>query len=69
MTPAGWDGSAFGIELLDTCPDCRRHVTLALRHWHRVWYRCRACGLVWSPNVLSGRRRRGWWRCPNGCNG
>ena len=40
-----------------------------LRHWHRVWYRCQACGLVWSPNLLSGRRRRGWWRCPNGCNG
>jgi hypothetical protein len=33
------------------------------------WHSCRECGKGWSPNLLSGGRRpRGWWRCPNGCN-
>jgi hypothetical protein len=25
---------------------------------------CIACGQQWQPTSL----RRGWWRCPNGCN-
>src|SRR4051794_4110311 len=29
---------------------------------------CRKCGVGWSPEVgPTGRRVRGWWRCPQGC--
>lgn len=32
--------------------------------------RCKQCGQVWVPSYLipSNRLRKGWWRCPNGCN-
>jgi len=37
----------------------------------RVWFRCKQCGQKWSPNLQpgGGKLSRGWWRCPNGCNG
>jgi hypothetical protein len=36
---------------------------------HRGWYRCLECSHVWSPMLgRGGRRPRGWWRCPSGCN-
>jgi hypothetical protein len=32
-------------------------------------YRCNCCGQIWQPMIQSGGRRpRGWWRCPEGCN-
>ena len=32
---------------------------------------CMACGVVWAIQILSvgGRRPKGWWLCPQGCNG
>jgi hypothetical protein len=30
---------------------------------------CRGCGNFWRPKLSSkGLRRRGFWRCKNGCN-
>jgi len=35
----------------------------------QLQYECLTCGQFWSPNIQSGGRRpRGWWRCPKGCN-
>ncbi|MEW6182240.1 MAG: hypothetical protein AB1500_03555 [Bacillota bacterium] len=32
-------------------------------------FKCKHCGAVWSPNLLSGGRYpRGYWKCPHGCN-
>lgn len=31
---------------------------------------CERCGQAWSPNLRGGGRLpRGYWKCPNGCNG
>jgi len=31
---------------------------------------CAKCEQVWSPNLRDGGKLpRGYWRCPNGCNG
>ena len=36
--------------------------------------RCRECGAEWvdwaymMPEQTTRRRRRGWWKCPTGCN-
>lgn len=30
---------------------------------------CASCGTYWYPRIRpGGRRYRGWWKCPNGCN-
>lgn len=43
---------------------------VALLNRHSVWLRCQRCGQPWSPQLATGRRfPRGWWKCPNGCNG
>lgn len=32
-------------------------------------YQCLECGQVWFTLFgRGGRRPRGWWKCPNGCN-
>ena len=36
---------------------------------HRMMLACEGCGQHWSPDLQpGGRRPRGYWRCPNGCN-
>ena len=36
---------------------------------NQLWYRCKKCGYIWSPDIqMGGRLPRGWWRCANGCN-
>ena len=36
---------------------------------HSMWFECKVCGEIWSPNLgAGGRLPRGYWRCPTGCN-
>jgi len=36
---------------------------------YRTLLQCKQCGIIWSPNLLSGGRLpKGYWKCPNGCN-
>ena len=36
---------------------------------NKIWFRCKVDGKVWSPDIQTGGKlKRGWWRCPNGCN-
>ena len=44
-------------------------VNVGIRNYERVFLGCKKCGQGWSPMILPGGRfRRGWWKCPNGCN-
>ena len=58
-------------------PAALRHLRTCRRHGvekvdpHSSFYRCTACGYVWGVMIQGHPRpplRRGWWRCPNGCN-
>ena len=34
-------------------------------------WECKNCGQIWQSNIRSGSTRlpKGYWKCPNGCNG
>jgi hypothetical protein len=36
----------------------------------KVLFKCKICGVKWSPNIKpesNGKFYRGAWQCPNGC--
>ena len=36
---------------------------------YKYMYRCLHCGQTWGLSIPSGGKRpRGWWICPEGCN-
>jgi len=57
MKPKGCTESELakvGVELVDP---------------NKLKLRCKKCGLLWSPKIVSGGRLpKGYWICSNGCN-
>lgn len=47
-----------------------KKVDVILEDPERIMLTCEHCGTSWSPDLgEKGRLPRGYWKCPNGCNG